>query len=134
MPIHERIYRRLDGGTQRRAGWAPWVISSYLAKTSLRGWFSRFVFWGSFAPVFFISAALYIATRNEDLSRLLAQFLGEPVASLSEVRPETWYRVGANGIYWMMGHVQGWFALMIWGWRIDCEQAHGAPPHKHTSA
>lgn len=114
MPIHERLYRRLEVPPQKSSSYAPWAIASYNSKYILKGWFAKLVYWGSLAPFLVITVMLYVASQQpEGALGVLSMVTGTRVSSLGEVPAEVWNRLGSNLIYFFVGMIQGWFALIV---------------------
>lgn len=114
MPVHERIYRRLEARPEGTASWPPMAMASYLSRYTIRNWFAKLVYWGSLIPLVILSAIVYFTSRREDaVPFLVSNVLGERVGTVADVSPETWYRIGSNTVYWLLGMVQGWFAILI---------------------
>lgn len=115
MAIHERLYSRLADPPRARGQSPALAISRYGARYATRGWFTKLVLFGSYAPALVFCFIIYLANQNPDqvpqaVSMLSqGQHVFDDVASITD---EAWYRI-CGIMLWSLLSIQGWLALFL---------------------
>lgn len=117
MPIHDRVYRRLDDPPKKPHPFPAAVIGRYGLRYSVRGWFVRLLLLAGCIPALVFCGQVYAASRMENgegILRLLADFSGQGVGSaartlagLEDVDPESWRNLGEVGLFLLL-FIQTW--------------------------
>ena len=115
MPIHDRIYARLEHPPKTRGTHPALGISRYTVHYILKGWPARLGLFGGIIPVIVFAMMIYVAAQNENVVfRALAAgglTTGE-IQSFAEVSGDSWYRLGANFVS-MVLWVGSWVAMFM---------------------
>lgn len=126
MPIHDRIYRRLEVPPDRPHAFPAVAIGRFGLKYALKSWWSRAVLLASCAPTLISSVFVYGASRGEGGVARLAQMTGGASpeitpAAISGSAMETmlvavddplWRTIASVGLLSLFMN-QVWFAIIL---------------------
>ena len=115
MPIHERIYARMERRPIKGESSPILALADYNHRYAFKGFFTKFAFWGAFVACAGLGFTVYGIAASEEqlLGRLVVLgFMDSPVDSVDKVGSDVFRNIASN-LALIGFNLFGWFALFL---------------------